>query len=149
MKIPQDIPRPDKTCVMAVTDTQNAKIYLIKNGELEMIDELSFEAPWYTDSEGGFAQHGKSGQIQSYGNPPIAPDEDQLLKNELCKSLNDRLFTMLQNKEFEEWYLAAPDYALNTIENEMHSYLKDCLAKREAANLINEPPLETWQRFFK
>jgi len=149
MKIPQELPRPEKPTAMVVADTKNAKIFLAKDDNLEMIDQVAFEKDWLTDSEGGFAQHGSQGEIQSFGNPPVAPDEDRLLKDKLCKSLNDKLLTMYQNKEFGEWLLAAPDYALKTIENEMHNYLKDRLVKKEAANLINEPPLEIWQRFFK
>ena len=149
MKIPQELPHPEKSTVMVVADTQNAKIFLVKDDNLEKIDQISFEEDWLTDSEGGFAQHGSQGEVQSFGNPPVAPNEDRILKDKLCKSLNDKLLSMHQNKEFYVWFLAAPDYALKTIENEMHNYLKDCLAKKEAANLINEPPLEIWQRFYK
>jgi protein required for attachment to host cells len=146
MQIPNKLPHPAKPTLLVVADTQTAKIFLIKNDELEEIKKIFFEEERASDKEGGFGQR-IGGQMQSFGNPPVIPSEEEhLLKDHLLKELNEYLFTCFHNKEFEEWYLVAPDYILNTVEQAMHSYLQKALIKKLAANLVNEPPLDIWER---
>jgi len=149
MQIPKEAIRPEKTTMLVVADTQTAKLYLIKNDEINEIKKIFFPEEHASDKEGGFAQHGASGEMQSFGNPPVVPDEDHLLKDHLCKSLNDELFTRFQNKEFENWFLVAPDYIIKTVQNSMHSYLKESLDKTLAQNLVNEHPLEILKKIYK
>jgi protein required for attachment to host cells len=145
MQIPSELPHPEKPTAMVVADTQGAKIFMLKDGEIEELKKIFFEEEWAFDKEGGFGQM-SGGQVQSFGNPPVVPDEDHLLKDHVLKSLNEELFKRFQNKEFEEWYLIAPDYILKTVEEKMHSYLKRALVKKLAANLVNEHPLDILER---
>jgi protein required for attachment to host cells len=145
MQIPNELPHPAKPTLLVVADTQTAKIFLIKDGELVEIKKIFFEEERASDKEGGFGKK-VGGQIQSFGNPPVVPGEEHILKDHLLKDLNKELFNRFTNNEFEEWYLVAPDYILNTVEKAMHSYLQKTLVKKLAANLINERPLNIWER---
>jgi protein required for attachment to host cells len=149
MQIPQNIIKPKKTTMLVVADTQTAILYLVKDDGIEQVKKIFFPEERASDKEGGFAQHGKRGQLQSFGNPPVVPDEGHLLKDRLCKELSDELFQRFQNKEFEQWYLVAPDYVLGTIKDEMHSYLQEALKKILELNLINESPLDILKRLQK
>jgi len=145
MQIPSELPHPAKPTLMVVADTQSAKIFLLKDDELEEINSIFFEEERASDKEGGFGKK-VGGQMQSFGNPPVVPGEEHVLKDHLLKELNEELFKRLQNNEFEEWCLVAPDYILKTIEEAMHSYLQKALIKKHAANLVNEHPLDIWER---
>ena len=145
MQIPNELPHPAKPTLLVVADTQTAKIFLLQDDELKEIKKIFFEEERASDKEGGFGKKA-GGQMQSFGNPPVVPGEEHILKDHLLKELNEELFNRLKNNEYEEWYLVAPDYILNTVEAAMHSYLQKALVKKLAANLINEHPLDIWER---
>lgn len=146
MQIPQDAYHPPQPSAMVVSDTQTAKIFLINDDKIKLQKEIAFPEEWMTDSEGGFGQYGKRGQLQSFGNPPILPDDEHYIREHLGPKINDELMKMQQNKIFEKWFLIAPEYAIKSLEEKLHSYLKKDLQKKVSANLVNENPLEIIER---
>ena len=146
MQIPRELPHPKKPTLVVVADTQTAKLYLLKQDKIELIKKIFYPEEYASDKEAGFGQYGSRGEMQSFGNPDVVPDEDHLLKTHLLKTLNDDLWQRLQNKEFIEWHLVAPDYIMKTIQKSLHPYLKKNLKKTLTANLINQPPLEVLKR---
>lgn len=146
MQIPKELPHAQKPTLLVVADTQTAKLYLMHDDQMDLINEIFFPEEWTSDKEAGFGQYGSRGEMQSFGNPDPVPGEEHVLKDHLIKSLNEDLFTRLQNKEFNEWYLVAPDYIMKTIKDSLHSYLAKALKKTLSANLINHNPLEVLKR---
>ncbi|MDD4995101.1 MAG: host attachment protein [Patescibacteria group bacterium] len=146
MRIPQDLQQPGENTLLVVANTQTALIYANDGENIVLAKKIFFEKERASDKEGCAMRsaRGPSGGRQIQGLDNVAPiaDDDHLLIDHLCKTLDNELFTRFKNKEFEKWYLVAPDYIIKIVKNQMHPYLKKSLSKTLPQNLVRRGALE-------
>lgn len=137
MIIKKELPQfNDKSGMLVVTGMQSAKIYIAKQGEVRLLDEIHLPNPEseYSDREGHFKQRGNQNFIAS--GSVYEPKKEYLLNKFLTK-LKGMVITHDIKHNTEEIYLFTPDYMKNGVREALPNPLVDKVALELEGNFVD------------
>ncbi len=139
MKIPNILKRISDNALIIAASRQDARLFRLKENELEEIDTIHVDTPRYSDHEEHFESRGQGGTIRA-GSSIERPNV--LAFQEFQKVLTEKLKAISRSENIAEIFICAPLNAKNAILNALPWPLKGKVSGFIASHLIKFPPLK-------
>src|SRR5680860_800085 len=105
-----------KKVFIIVTGKQSAKLFIVNNGNINLLEELDIPMPSseYTDNEGHFKSRGEGGYIASGS---VREPKKVYLINKFSSELSQIIIKQDSEKKVQEIYLFTPEYMKNELKD--------------------------------
>jgi len=138
MKVSNDFTFLQKAnALLVVAGAQVAKIYRLKDGQINEKDTIEIETPTFTDREGHFEHHANG---LMHGSGSVYENQDDYMQNKFLKELTGHI-SALKNT-FDKIYLFSPGYILKSIKNTLPDELANKIQKEINGNYTKHHPNE-------
>lgn len=137
MKITQNLHQfINVNALIAVTGTMTAKLYLVKDGQIQQVDSIKLAKPNYSDKEEFFARKTATENIS--GSVYESPRE--YLRSQFLHDFQNEIKDIYAEHGFDTIFLIAPRYVLRDVENRMPKKCREMIKLRIAGNVIGKHP---------
>jgi protein required for attachment to host cells len=132
MQIPQEHRKFQKPTLLVVSDNMHAKLYKGEERQLEKIGEVDQDYYPYADANRNMRPHTSSNQAQQradagQGVNSYTSEKSENIKQSarkhLYKNLNKELMHRLQDGEFEQLIITAPENDVKELKSNLHNKL--------------------------
>lgn len=144
MQISEKLPQfEDTPTLLIVAGGQTARFFFAEDGMIDELDMFTIENPKYADREGHF-QRSAHGEV--YGSGSVYEKDDNAIKNEFYRALQNTLETMSKKHPFDEVILCAPPHSIKETEEHIQPQFRDRITQRITGNFTQEHPTELLKR---
>ncbi|NBD73478.1 hypothetical protein GVX82_00340 [Patescibacteria group bacterium] len=145
MQIPQEYPQfTDEPTLLVITGAEAGQCYLALNGLLTEVLNYEEPTPSFSDTE-GFFETRSHGQVLRAG--AVREPRDQEDHERFARTFAQKVAAIEHEVPPTAVFLAAPDYMVTLLKQELPDSVVALLTREERANLTHEHPLSVLGRF--
>ncbi|MDD3778366.1 MAG: hypothetical protein ACOX0H_01990 [Patescibacteria group bacterium] len=125
MEISKELPSFEKKkALIIVTGKQSAKLFVVNNGELNLLQEFDIPTPSseYTDNEGHFKSRGEGGYIASGS---VREPKKEYLFDKFSSKLTEVVVDQDSLEKIQEIYLFTPEYMKNELKDSFPNIIQE------------------------
>lgn len=122
--------------LVVVSAKEHGKIYLLKDGELSLLEYVAEHSPTYSDNEGFFFRSG-NGRHYGSGNPRETDDEYNL--NEYIKAITTELSAVVNEHAPDTIFVIEPEHLKGLIASNLQKPNNLVVSSVAFVNVVEEP----------
>jgi protein required for attachment to host cells len=123
MQIPQEHRKFQKPTLLVVSDNMHAKLYKGEERQLEKIGEVDQDYYPYADASRNLTTKSSGGGATDVYATEQSENIKQSARKHLYKNLNKELMHRLQDGEFEQLIITAPENDVKELKSNLHNKL--------------------------
>lgn len=141
MKITEKLPQFDQTpSLLIVTGWQSGKIFFVKDGEVDLIEDIEIEKRKYSDNEGFFKA--KSRNVGGMYSGISLEEDKNIIRKEFLEELMPKLDILVKEKNIREIYVFSPDEGLHSLDKHLNKDIKSIIKGFYSGNYTNHGPFD-------